>query len=309
MSVTACKLLSLNVRGISNFKKRKTIFTWCRKQKADFIFLQETHSKIYSEKCWRNEWGGEIIMAHGSSNSRGVAILIKKDVDCTIHSKILDPSGQFVIIKIEIEDKMYVLINIYALNRDASIVSFFNNLLATLQKNNVDEEDNIIMGGDFNCPLNPTICIDKKGGFLNPRKAVISTISNLQEELDLVDIWRVKNPEKKSFTWSQNSLMIFCRLDYWLISNALHDLVKITADIIPAIRTDHSAIILEVVNTLTDVKGPDVWKMNCSLLDDEEYVNVISESIPIWLARGHKELADFRCIWDWLKYNVRARTI
>ena len=39
------KLISLNVRGISNFKKRKMIFTWCRKKKADIIFLQETHSK------------------------------------------------------------------------------------------------------------------------------------------------------------------------------------------------------------------------------------------------------------------------
>ena len=169
-----CKLLSLNVRGISNFKKTKTIFTWCRKQKADFIFLQETHSKIDLEKCWRNEWGGEIIMAHGSSNSRGVAILVKKDVDCTIHSKLLDPLGQFVIIKAEIRDKMYVLINIYAPNKDANIVSFFNNLLVTLQKNNLDEEENIIMGGDFNCPLNPSI--DKKGGLLNPRKAVIIII-------------------------------------------------------------------------------------------------------------------------------------
>ena len=122
-------------------------------------------------------------MAHGSSNSRGVAILVKKDVDCTIHLKLLDPLGQFVIVKAEIRDKMYVLINIYALNKDANIVSFFNNLLVTLQKNNLDEEENIIMGGDFNCPLDPSI--DKKGGLLNPRKAVISTIGNLQEELDL----------------------------------------------------------------------------------------------------------------------------
>jgi len=134
MRVTACKLLSLNVRSISNFKKRKTIFTWCRKQKADFIFLQETHSKTDSERCWRNEWGGEIIMAYGSSNSRGVAIIVKKNVDCTIHSKILDPSGQFVIIKTEIKDKMYALINIYATNKDPNIVSFFNNLLVILQK-------------------------------------------------------------------------------------------------------------------------------------------------------------------------------
>ena len=38
------KLLSLNVKGLSNFRKRRTIFTWCRKQKADLIFLQESHS-------------------------------------------------------------------------------------------------------------------------------------------------------------------------------------------------------------------------------------------------------------------------
>ena len=44
-------------------------------------------------------------------------------------------------------------------------------------------------------------------------------------------------------------------------------------------------------------------------MTDEEYVNVITESIPIWLAQGHKELSDYRCIWDWLKYNVRAYAI
>ena len=31
--------------------------------------------------------------------------------------------------------------------------------------------------------------------------------------------------------------------------------------------------------------------------------------IPIWLAQGHEELSDYRCIWDWLNYNVRTRTI
>ena len=45
MSASSCKLILLSVRGIGNFKKRKIIFTWCRKQKSDFIFLQETHSK------------------------------------------------------------------------------------------------------------------------------------------------------------------------------------------------------------------------------------------------------------------------
>ena len=71
------KLVSLNVKGISNFQKRRTMFTWCRKRKADIIFLQETHSTVITETQWKNEWDAEIRTSHGSSNTRGVAILIK----------------------------------------------------------------------------------------------------------------------------------------------------------------------------------------------------------------------------------------
>ena len=104
--------------------------------------------------------------------------------------------------------------------------------------------------------------------------------------------------------------MIFCHLDYWLISNTLHDLV-VTTDIISAIKTDHAAISIDFCNRLTDIKGPGYWKMNCSLSDDEDYINDISAKIPIWLAEGHNELSDNRSIWDWMKYIqcIRAHTI
>ena len=88
-------LLSLNVRGLTNFRKRRTVFTWCRKRNADIVFLQETHSKSVTEVQWRNEWGTNIVLSHGNSNSRGVAILFKKGIDCTIHSKIIDPQGRY----------------------------------------------------------------------------------------------------------------------------------------------------------------------------------------------------------------------
>ena len=35
------------------------------------------------------------------------------------------------------------------------------------------------------------------------RKSVIETIDCLRDELDFVDIWRIKDPSLKSFTWSQ----------------------------------------------------------------------------------------------------------
>ena len=39
MSSAALKIASLNVWGVSNFKKRRTIFTWCRRKNADVIFF------------------------------------------------------------------------------------------------------------------------------------------------------------------------------------------------------------------------------------------------------------------------------
>ena len=55
------KIISLNVRGISNYKKRRTIFTWCRKQRADIIFfLQETHSIEGNGVAWKREWGAPL---------------------------------------------------------------------------------------------------------------------------------------------------------------------------------------------------------------------------------------------------------
>ena len=50
------KCLPLNVIGLSNFHKRRAIFSWCSKQKTELIFLQETHSTTERQDQWRKEW-------------------------------------------------------------------------------------------------------------------------------------------------------------------------------------------------------------------------------------------------------------
>ena len=129
-------------------------------------------------------------MSHGSSNSCRLAILVKKGFYCTVLSKF-HPLGRYLILKAEIKDKLYVLINIYARNKDKDIITFLNNLRTILQNENLEDEENIIIEGDFNCPLNPSL--EKKGATMLPRKSVIETIDCLRDELDLVDIWRIKN--------------------------------------------------------------------------------------------------------------------
>ena len=158
------RMLSLNVRGLSNFKKRRAIFAWCRKQNAHIIFLQETHSTVNSEKQWKAEWGAPLELAHGSSNSRGVAILFRKGFDCKIIEKIIDPSGRYISIQAQINDGNYFLVNVYSPNNDNQAVQFYDHLIDLLRKEGLAYEDKIIIGGDFNCPINPLL--DKQGGIL-----------------------------------------------------------------------------------------------------------------------------------------------
>ena len=299
------KLLSLNVRGLSNFKKRRAVFTWCRKQKASIIFLQETHSTIDKEKQWKAEWGAPIEFAHGSSNARGAAILLRNGFDCKIKRTIVDPMGRYIGINAEIKDENYLLFNVYAPNNDSQSAKFYEHIVNVLKKEDQIYEDRIIIGGDFNCPLNPSL--DKMGGLLTTRKKIVDQIENIQNIFNVHDVWRIKHPNQKSFTWSQKSPFIFCRLDYWLISDSLHDMVA-NVDIVSAIKTDHSAITLQLHKIEEGVKGPGFWKMNTSMLNDAAYVEEVKKKILIWREEA-KEISDKRVIWDWIKYNVRLFSI
>ena len=52
-----------------------------------------------------------------------------------------------------------------------------------------------------------------------------------------------------------------------------------------------------------------MWKMNASLLDDEEYLKYLGANIPRWTSEGENQLSDKRCVWDWVKYNIRMHAI
>ena len=55
-------------------------------------------------------------------------------------------------------------------------------------------------------------------------------------------------------------------------------------------------------------RGPSFWKFNSSLLEDEEYISLITEKYSDWLEDG-KEIQDPRVISDFIKYKIRYETI
>ena len=89
----------------------------------------------------------------------------------------------------------------------------------------------------------------------------------------------------------------------------MQDFVEST-DITPAIKkTDHAAIELVLKDSYQSVKGPGYWKMNVSLLQDENYLNDLKNNFREWKTTGANNLSNKRSIWDWLKYKIRNHAI
>ena len=295
--------ISLNVRGLINFKKRRTIFNWVKRHNADFVLLQETHSSIAEEQTWAQEWGGEIIFSHGSRDSRGVCILFKKGLDVTVNSKIIDSEGRCIILDLTIQDTALYIVNIYAPNGLLDQITFFNKLNRRLQDINPDLNANIMLGGDFNVTLDPRV--DKKGGTPGGPSRAANTLKNILEQFELLDVWRVRNPDKCRFTWKRNNPRIQCRLDYWFIPDHLLDMVK-NIDIVPSILTDHSAVLITLHPPQQEHRGNGQWKLNTSLVTDQDYVRALKNNIQNW---KNIEFEDDTTKWDFVKYKIREFSI
>ena len=247
------KCLSINIRGLNKSIKRRSIFRWIHNQNAQFIFLHETHSTKLTVDTCSAEWGGKAFFSHGTSNSKGVMILINPNLDCKIEKCISDKSGRYIILDVSVDDTRLTLVNIYAndLNQQSK---FFRSLHRHLQD---FSQENVVIGGDFNCALSDK---DKKGGNAVTQKvSVIKEIEELCTSYNLVDIWRRLNPLLESYTWRNKSHKIQCRLDFFLISEELANL-HATCKIFHAPETDHSAISLHLQpdlknNTEAQVSG------------------------------------------------------
>ena len=135
-------------------------------------------------------------------------------------------------------------------------------------------EQKVVIGGDFNVTFDSNL--DCSGGS-SAQKESVKVLEEICLDMDLVDIWRIRNPDKRLFTWKQTKPLLQTRLAFWLISDICQDEVE-QVKIIPSIKSGHSAITL-LFNEMEEQRhGSSHWKFNCSLIKDEEYIKPITDS-------------------------------
>ena len=179
------------------------------------------------------EWEG--FFSHGNSSSRGCAILFKRNLEVDEVELIYSSTdGRILMVGATIKQTTFKFINVYAPNITAQQIKFFASLQLLVEKHLL-LQDRI-------------------------KKQVVDKFMKIVDHLDLIDIFRIRNPEKKCYTWRQKKENIATRLDYWWISNILQDLVD-DVDTIPYIRSDHSAIVLNMDSPhFSNSRGQGYWK-------------------------------------------------
>ena len=138
--------ISNNVKEIQTSQKRIKLFEYLKSYVATngFVFLQETHPSIRDEKKWKDEFRGRLFFSHGKTNSCGVLIGYYGTKKIKVINKKCDKYGRILILEINIEDRHFVLINIYNANNELDHVKTLTDLSKIL-----DCVDNILFFSFF----------------------------------------------------------------------------------------------------------------------------------------------------------------
>ena len=122
--------ISNNVKGIKASEKHLKLFDYLRNNISnnDFVFLPETHSSLKDEQKWRNHFKGSLFFSNGKRNSCGVSIGYWRTETFKVVNKAFDKNGRILILDAELNDRNFLLINLYNSNSESKQLSTFSSL-------------------------------------------------------------------------------------------------------------------------------------------------------------------------------------
>ena len=274
MNRNTCDLevITFNARGLGNFSKRKDVFSFLRCQTADIICLQELHIAPGHENVFKNQWGGRAWFAPVSSVAGGVGILIQNKLSCKLINFATNEKGSVIFLSLNINESIVKIVNVYG-PPDRDDAAFFDEVFRIAAS---DQQDHLILCGDWNLTLDPdldTYNYSPRDRRVRSRSTVAQNCSNF----NIHDVWRVMNGQRKQFSWRKVNPVKCARLDFFLVSDSV--LSKcLTCEILPGYRSDHSRVSLRL-SLSSQPRGRGLWKLNCSLLKDLNYLDMVKQTI------------------------------
>jgi len=141
--------------------------------------------------------------------------------------------------------------------------------------------------------------LDKDGGSMeHADKTAKERLQSYMHVLNLTDIFRKLHPFKKSYAGIQSQPYATTRLDFFLVGNKLCHRVQ-SCSIGQSFKSDHKIVSVEV-NLQQIERGTRYWKLNTSILNDDNYVSLIKQLIREFQINNPKGHASPSVLWETL---------
>ena len=301
--------MSLNSAGLGAYErcvKFKSTFLYPKfKRSPDIVCLQETHFVENMEKNVRSMWQYDLIFAHSSSTSGGLVIGFNRRLQYATHShkELAAEKSQALFVHCTVLDVEMVIINVYihpnTSDADRSAI------LARIQLEAEEFEcSNFIYCGDFNAVMDPFL--DSSGGHTSYHAAASASLTDFVEEGELIDSFRVYNPNARRYTCFRKATNTGRRLDYIFTSGLFMNLIK-EVTIGPRRYSDHNPVYINI-NTSRNAPGRGYWRFPEPLLQNEDFVKHMKGKIADEVQK-HKCDCNASTLWDLVKNAIRRETI
>ena len=264
------RIISANVVGLGNIQKYIEIMIHLEHLNPHVICMTDTRLCDRSEQRIRNNTDYTCFFNSKDSQSRGIAIFIKKNYPLKVTNIKKDNNGNVLCLECTFEDKKFVLAGIYGPNTDTP--SFFNDLYDLVNSYNLDSH---LICGDFNVTLNHEI--DNRN-YVQPRNTMSrQALKELMTANFTIDCYRACHGNKIFYTWKNWQGNKRARLDMFLASETLKPYLQDCGKYNEH-KSDHNPIFLDIDFSKFQ-KGKGTWKFDNTLLKNQEYINLINKSI------------------------------
>ena len=200
--------MSFNANSVGKNPKRQKVLGFLKKKNPDFLILLDTRICPSIENTIREEWGSKCFFSSLNSQSRGVAVFLKKGLNTDILDIKTSPDGNLLALLFEYEGRKILLRGVYGPNED-NPQFYQENVFHFID---MWEPELSLFVGDYNVTINPVL--DNRNYMHENNILAREALKNKINEFELVDIWRELNPQETLFSWHKFRRNKQARLDY-----------------------------------------------------------------------------------------------
>lgn len=300
MGSSHLKILSLNVRGLNNPVKRRTVLNFLESSGAEICLLQETHLLATDTRRLRSRAFPTQLFSSGPKKTAGVAILLARSFRGTLVQKEAEIQGRLLTCRLQTGGHTLVVGSIYAPNEWQE--RFLHDALTDAT---AITERALLLGGDLNLVFDAAL--DRSAQRTSQVGALSHGGLRRLDELGIVDLWRSQHPQTRQYSHYSSAHKTYARIDYFLGSTHIQGLT-VAVDILPAAISDHSPIVLSLM--LPQVRPPTrCWRFRDSLLLQADTVTQLAHAIEEYFLHNDNSDTSLSTQWEAMKAVIRGEII